>query len=152
MSREIFSISTLRADRSRGCQLPTESTLKKQGRGHISEFVDTKNNLVICTWYDNRRLLTLSNYLGKDPVDVAKRYDKKQKEIIQIPRPANVQVYNSFMGGVDKTDMFLALYRTKLRTQKWYRRIAIHVLPLAVVNAFVIYREIGGNGSLFDSW
>ena len=52
------------------------------------------------------------------------------------------------MGGVDKCDMFLTLYRTKLKTRKWYHRIAIHLLSVAIVNAFVIYKEVGGKGSL----
>jgi hypothetical protein len=55
-----------------------------------------------------------------------------------VPRPASVELYNKFMGGVDKADMFLSLYRTKLRTKKWYHRIAFHLLSLAVVNSFVM--------------
>lgn len=54
------------------------------------------------------------------------------------------------MGGVDKADMLLSLYRTKMRTRKWYRRIAFHLISLAVVNSFVVYRQLGGTGSLLD--
>lgn len=122
--------------------------MKKQGRGHIDQFVDTQSGLVVCAWYDNRRVLTLSNYVGKDPVDQATRWDRKKKEEVKIARPASVATYNKFMGGVDKCDMFLALYRTKLKTKKWYHRIAFHLLSVAVINAFIIYKEVGGKGSL----
>jgi hypothetical protein len=104
---------------------------------------------VICAWYDNRRVLTISNFLGKDPVSNCKRYDRK-KETVSVPCPASVELYNKFMGGVDKADMFLSLYRTKHRSRKWYHRIAFHLISLAAVNAFVMYREIGGSGSFLD--
>ena len=54
------------------------------------------------------------------------------------------------MGGVDKADMMLLLYKTKCRTRKWYHRIFIHLLHLAVVNSWVIYQEVGGRGNLLD--
>ena len=54
------------------------------------------------------------------------------------------------MGGVDKADMMLLLYKTKCRTRKWYHRIFIHLLHLAVVNGWAIYQEVGGRGNLLD--
>ena len=52
------------------------------------------------------------------------------------------------MGGVDKADMLLALYKTKCKTSKCYHRIAFHLFSLAVVNAWIVYREIGRSGAL----
>ena len=99
-------------------------------------------------WFDNRRVvLTISNFAGKDPVSNANRYGRKNKKNIQIPSPASIEIYNKFMGGLDKADMFLSLYRTKLRTRKWYHRIAIHLIQLGLINSYVIYKEVGGKGS-----
>ena len=108
-------------------------------------------------WFDNRRVvLTISNFAGKDPVSNANRYDRKNKKNIQIPSPASIQIYNKFMGGLDKADMFFPLYRTKLRTRKWYHRIAIHLIQLDLINSYFIYKEVGGKGSLLcfhvDVW
>ncbi|XP_066933930.1 uncharacterized protein [Clytia hemisphaerica] len=33
-----------------------------------------------------------------------------------------------------------------------YHRIAFHLISLSVVNSYVIYREVGGTGSLLDFW
>ena len=52
------------------------------------------------------------------------------------------------MGGVDKADMLLALYKTKFKTSKWYHRIAFHLFCLAVVNAWVVFRKKGESGAL----
>ena len=146
----IFAVGTLKADRSRDCPLPTKSAMRKEGRGTMLEFVEKDHNLVICGWYDNRRVLTVSNFVGKDPVSEANRYDRKNHKEVKVPRPASIGIYNQFMGGVDKADMLLSLYRTKMRTRKWYHRIAFHLILLAVVNSFVVYRQFGGTGSLLD--
>ena len=110
--------------------------------------MDTKSGLAICAWYDNRTVLTISNFIGKEPPGEAKHWDKKKKEMISIARPPSVEIYNRFMRGIDKADMFLALYRTKLRTRKWYHRIAVHLLSLAVVNLYTIYKEVNRKGFL----
>lgn len=44
------------------------------------------------------------------------------------------------MGGVDKADMLLALYRTHLKSRKWYKRIIFHLLDLCIVNSWLLYR------------
>lgn len=149
-SPSIFAVATLKSNRSRGCSVPTDEVMRKKERGDVAQFTDAKAGLVICAWYDNRRVLTISNFLGKDPVSNCKLYDRKKKEDVSVPRPACIELYNKFMGGVDKADILLSLYRTKHRSKKWYHRTAFHLISLAAVNAFVMYREIGGSGSLVD--
>ena len=85
------------------------------------------------------RVITASNFVGKEPVGQCSRYDRKERQCIQLPRPASIEAYNQYMGGVDKADMMLLLYKTKCRTRKWYHCIFIHLLHLAVVNSCVIY-------------
>jgi hypothetical protein len=109
----IFAAATLRSDRSRGCPIPSEKDMKKSGQGSLKKFTDAKAGLAIVSWYDNQRVLMISNFLGKDPVGNCKRYDAKKKEVISVVRPACVELYNKLMGGVDKADMFFSLYRTK---------------------------------------
>ena len=46
--------------------------------------------------------------------------------------------------------MYLSLYRSKFRSRKWYHRIVTHFFNLAVVNSYVLYKELGRNGSLVD--
>ena len=46
--------------------------------------------------------------------------------------------------------MMLALYRTKYRSRKWYQQIALHLISRCAVNAWIIYREMGGLNSYLD--
>ena len=122
--------------------------MKKQVRGAMTEVVDTEQKVVVCAWYDNGRILTISTFFGIASIDECNHSDRAQKKMLTVARPASVALYNRFMGGVDKTDMLMALYKSKCRTSKWYQRIAIHLFSLAVVNAWVICRESGGAGAL----
>ena len=45
------------------------------------------------------------------------------------------------MGGVDKLDGLIALYRIFFRNRKWYHRIVWHLIDICVCNAWLIYRR-----------
>lgn len=54
------------------------------------------------------------------------------------------------MGGVDKGDMLIALYRTAYRTKKWYMAVFSQLLDLCVNNGWLLKRRherlLGVNG------
>ena len=75
--------------------------------------------------------------------------DHKRKKV-KLSCPATAQVYNKFMGGVDKADMLFLYIKQNAKQTKWYYQIFFQLLTLSVVNAWTIYREIGGNGALLD--
>lgn len=144
----VWAVSTLNKKRSRNCPIPTNSQLKWEGRGAIREFPDWKNQLVVATWFDNKLVLMLSNYVRIDPAGKCKRYDRKQKKKIDVDRAAAVVIYNTFMGRVDKTDMLLSLYRSKIRSKQWFHWLGFQMFNLALTNNWVLCKEIGGNDSL----
>ena len=55
--------------------------------------------------------------------------------------PSVVTTYNKFMGGVDLLDGLIALYRTKIRSKKWYLRLVFHFFDLLVVVSWLLYRR-----------
>lgn len=58
-----------------------------------------------------------------------------------VPRPAIVETYNKFMGGVDLLDMLSALYKFSFRSRRWYMYIWWHTVTVAVINAWNLYRR-----------
>ena len=60
---------------------------------------------------------------------------------MQVPRPALVKEYNSFMGGVDLHDMLVQLYRVNMKGRRFYLRIVFHLINMACVNAWLLYRR-----------
>ena len=58
--------------------------------------------------------------------------DKLINTHIQVPVPKIVQVYNRHIGSVDLFDSLVGLYRTRIRSKKWYHSIFSHLVDLAV--------------------
>ena len=67
LSKGIYRVATLRANRDHNCPIPAEKDMKKQGRDAMTEVVDTEQKVVVCPWYDNRRVLTIFNFVGITP-------------------------------------------------------------------------------------
>ena len=140
-SRGIFSVGTLRKDRVCKAPIATEKELKKKGRGSFDCFFNNEYNVSLVTWFDNRAVLLSSTHLAVDPVVQVKRFDKKEKQRIDVPCPIIVYDYNQHMGAIDKFDMLMSYYRIKNRTTKWYRAIFYWCLNASIVNAWLHYRR-----------
>ena len=69
--------------------------------------------LAVTSWYNNKRVTVISNFVGKNNVDQCTHFDREECTNIKVQHAATVRIYNSFMGGVNKADMLLALYHTK---------------------------------------
>lgn len=52
-----------------------------------------------------------------------------------------VLVDNSSMGGVDKVDALISLYRTKNRSEKWTLSMIFHAVDMALVNSWAEYKK-----------
>lgn len=50
------------------------------------------------------------------------------------------------MGGVDLMDSFLGRYRIRINSRKWYIRIFYHLIDMAVINSWVLYKK-ANNGN-----
>jgi len=72
--------------------------------------------------------------------DEVQRWSTTSKTRIPVQRPAVVKEYNSFMGGVDLHDMLVEIYRTDIRSKRFYLRIIFHLIDMAVVNSWILYR------------
>ncbi|RVE73980.1 hypothetical protein OJAV_G00036640 [Oryzias javanicus] len=92
-------------------------------------------------WYDNRSVSLLSDYIGAHPVTDVHRWDGKQKKVIRVPCPAVVREYNKNMGGVDLLDSLIALYRTKIRSKKWYHRLMFHFIDMTTRDCLAAYKR-----------
>ena len=73
-------------------------------------------------------------------VGTVQRWDRTKNQKGEIDYPFIVQKCNTFMGGVDTLDAYLAYYRIQIRSKKYYLRLVFHLLDLAVVNSWLLYR------------
>lgn len=73
--------------------------------------------------------------LGRNPWRL-----QKDKQLIEIPRPKAVEIYNQYMG-VDLLDAMLGFYRITIRSKKWYHRLFFHMLDMTIVNSYLLWRR-----------
>ena len=45
------------------------------------------------------------------------------------------------MGGVDKADCLITLYRIELRSKKYYLKLFFHMLDMIIVNSWLLYKR-----------
>ncbi|XP_018020808.1 piggyBac transposable element-derived protein 3-like [Hyalella azteca] len=137
----ILNVSTVRANRLKGCIMENDKKLQKEGRGSFDYRVETNRDVIAVKWFDNKSVHLLSTYAGITPEDTVKRWDKKRNKHIEINRPFVVKEYNKFMGGVDLCDMLIELYRIDFKSKKWYMRIFLYLLDMSVVNSWLLYKR-----------
>ena len=92
-----------------------------------------------------RSVCMVSTYLPHQPFNICSRYDKKEKSIIEIQRPNFVAIYYQNIGSVDLQDQMIALYRMAFWSKKYYQRMILHLIDMAIVNAWLLYRRYATN-------
>ena len=76
----IHSLSTVKPNRLTNCKLKEENQLKNKGRGSCDYRVETKENVMVLKWFDNKSVHILSTYTGLFPLQEAKRWGHKKKD------------------------------------------------------------------------
>lgn len=143
----IHSLGTVQRNRlGKACKLPDKKEVLKTSvpRGSYEENVTTFEGVDFSavSWKDNKQVLLLSTFVGAEPASTITRYDKRQKSNVTISCPKAIREYNSGMGGVDTMDSFLGRYRIRMKSKKWTSRLFHHMLDMAVINSWVLYKKV----------
>ena len=105
---------------------------KSQG-GTSVVAIETSSNISAVRWKDNKVVNVLSTFAGKEPQKKVKRKEKKRVDVLQ---PNVVNIYNRFMGRVDRMDQNISTYMINLRSKKWWWPLFCFCVDVAVNNAF----------------
>lgn len=99
---------------------------------------------------DNSIVSIASNNVGIQPISTVKRYSQKDKTNVQVPRPHLFGEYNRFMGGVDRMDENINMYRIHIRSKKWYWALFSWMLDACIHNAWQLQRKAGSKRPQLD--
>ena len=91
--------------------------LKKKPRNLFS-LATSSENITVTRWDGNSAVHVASSFLGASPIETSNHRCRKEKWIIQIPRPATIGMYNTNMGDVDLMDSLLGIYRLTLQHKR----------------------------------
>ncbi|KAE8740291.1 hypothetical protein FOCC_FOCC014191 [Frankliniella occidentalis] len=136
----LLSIGTIRSNRTKGCPLPSDKLVMKQGRGTSLVQSTCNGQVAVLKWVDNKVVNMAGSWAGRSPQHIVKRWDKKAKKKIDVACPQIVRLYNKNMGGVDLFDMLMHLYKLPSRAKRWPVPLISFMIDLSLVNAFLLYR------------
>ena len=143
-TRGIWCCGTVQARRLRGLDFRSDKDLLRQGRGTLDIAKTEENGITVAAikWLDTRSVCRLlSSFVSAIPKDKCQRNDKKTYTRIEVDRPHIVKIYNENMGGVNLHDQLIALYRMHFKSNKYYQRMIFHLLDMAIVNCWMLYRR-----------
>lgn len=141
MKKGIFGTGTLMKNRMpKEAHFTNDKDLLKKSRGTSEQRLRQDSTLACTKWVDKKPIVMLSAAFGVEPEDKCKRWCKKDKKFLDVPRPSVIRNYNANMGGVDLADRMLSLYAQRSRTNRWTLRTILHMSDLACVNSWLQYR------------
>lgn len=140
-NKYIWASCTARVDRFRKPPFSNDKDLRKKGRGSSEEIISEDGEVILTKWLDNNTVVMASNYTATGIQDTCRRWDKTEKKYILIQRPQVIREYNTNMGGVDKMDFLITIYRTFIRSKKWTLRMFTHAIDIALVNGWLEYKK-----------
>lgn len=113
---------------------------KKLGRGYMASRSIEGSDIHVTKWVDNSVVSVASTVYGIDPLTKALRYSSVEKKKNEISRPLVVAKYKQGMGGVDRVDENISLYRIGMRGKKWWSCIFTWMIDVAIQNAWQLHR------------
>ncbi len=135
---------TLRDNRiPKSCPIMMKKAMKKKECGSITTVYDKKNKLAVILWKDNAVVAMASSLAHDQPLQKVHHWSSKDKKRIMVSQPYAVHLYNKAMGGTDKADKSVSLYRTKIRRKKWWWPLFTWMLDVTVVNSWLLHQQDG---------
>ena len=86
-----------------------------------------RGNLVVTTWRD-RKLVYIMSTNTSPTATTTVNCRTKDGHVENVTCSLSIQLYNSYMGGVDRADQLRGYYRVRMKSHKFYRFVLLNLL------------------------
>ena len=130
----IGATGTLRSNRQGIPQMIKDAPCKEKG----STFSAHNKHMLIMKYHD-RKVVHMITTTEKAAFMDTDKLDPRTQQVVR--KPEVVVKYDKNMGGVDHSDQMVSYATFSCRTLKWWKRVIFHVISLATLNAYIIYKQ-----------
>ncbi|KAK7499303.1 hypothetical protein BaRGS_00009563 [Batillaria attramentaria] len=138
--RDTMAVGTVRSGRE-GLPEELHPKVKKLKKGE--SLFRRKDDLLCVRYRDKKDVFLLSTKHTTEEVNLGRDRQGNDKVKLKV-----VHDYNNKMKGVDQFDQHLSYYTFYRRTAKWWKRTAFHLMHLAKVQAYLLYKTNDPEGKL----
>ncbi|XP_066560061.1 piggyBac transposable element-derived protein 4 isoform X2 [Amia ocellicauda] len=124
-------------------QTKQNAMTKQSERGSIRWI--RRGSLLFVKWMDCRELSFCSTIHNAFSGEMTRKRVKSKDgkcETKKVNIPTAVKQHNQFVGGVDLSNQLIQYYTVLHKTRLWYKSFFFHFIDIAVVNAYLLYKEI----------
>ena len=114
-------------------------TLEVKKKGDV-DFASSPLGMLALAWMDRKRVNLLSTIHRNPDLQEVQCREPGETKI----KPGIVLDYNHGKTGVDVSDQMTSYYQTRRKSVKWYQTLFWHLVDQAVVNAYLVWKILGG--------
>ncbi len=125
----------------KSCPTTASNTMKKMTYASISTVLDRKHQLGLTQYKYNAVVTIASTTAHAEPMQKVGHWSATEKNRLSVNQAQAAYMYNHFIGGTERCNHCISLYRSGIRKKKWWWPLFTWMIDAGSVNAQLLHRK-----------